>query len=89
MMALDPERITELIAFFAARLAMVFPSVVFPPATALTRFVLSELATEDAALVAACWTNFFFLAASFSAAFWAASASFSAALSAAASSRRR
>ena len=69
MMALVPERITELSAFLAARLAMVCALVVLPPVAALTRFVDSELATEDAALVAACCTSFFFLAASFSAAF--------------------
>ena len=70
MMAVEPLRITEERAVVAARLAMVPALTVFPPVTALTRLVLTERATEDAALVAAfCavlatwdWAFFSFLA---------------------------
>ena len=54
MMALLPLRITEERAFLAARLAIVVALVVFPPVAALTMFVLTELTTEEAALVTAC-----------------------------------
>ena len=54
IIAVEPERMMELMAFLAALLAMVLPSVVLPPVTAFTILVLSALATEDAALVAAC-----------------------------------
>ena len=85
MMAPELERMTELRAFLAARLAMVWALEVFPPVAALMMLVDSAPITAEAAVVAACWAIFFFLAASRSAAFWAARASFSAALMAAAS----
>ena len=84
MMALLPLRITDDSALRAARLAMVVALVVLPPVAALTMLVLTELTTEEAALLIACWATFFFLSASFWAAFAAAAASFAAALSAAA-----
>ena len=37
MIELDPERITEVSAFVAARLAMVAAEVVLPPVTEFTR----------------------------------------------------
>ena len=68
----EPSRMTELRALVAARLAMV-------P-------VLTERATEDAALLAARWTVFFRRSASFSASRWAAASSFCRCFSAAAAS---
>ena len=64
-MEFEPERITELSAFLAARLAIVLLLVVFPPVSELIMFVLRELATEDAALVAARRTTFVLSAACF------------------------
>ena len=86
-MALEPERMTELSALFAARLAMVLPLVCLPPRTELTRFVLTERATEDAAFVTARCTVLRRFSASFSASRCAAASAFCFAFSAAASSR--
>ena len=52
-MELVPERMTELRALVAARLAMVPALTLRPPTIELTRLVLMERATEDAALLTA------------------------------------
>ena len=65
MMELDPERITEVSAFVAARLAMVAALVVLPPVTALMTLRPTAVAIEDAATVAAFFAVAFFFSASF------------------------
>ena len=89
MMELAPERMTELRALVAARLAMVPALVVLPPVTELTMLWLTAVITEEVALVTAFWATFFLAAASFSACFWAAASSFRRCFSASASSFRR
>ena len=86
MMDWEPSRITALRALVAARLAMVPVLTVLPPVRVLTILVLTERATEDAALLAARWMVFFRRSASFSASRWAAASSFSRCFSAAAAS---
>ena len=72
MIDVAPERITELRAEVAARLATVPVLLTLPPATELTRLVLIDRATDEAALLAARWaalvTVAVFCAAAFSAA---------------------
>ena len=69
IIAVAPVLITELSAFVAARLAIVCADVCLPPSSELTIFVLTDLATDDVALVtafcAALETSFFFLSFSF------------------------
>ncbi len=48
-----PLLITELNAEVAARLAIFLPEVFVPPATVLTRFLETDLATDEAAAVVA------------------------------------
>ena len=50
-----PVRITDESAFVAARFAIVPVLTFFPPVRELTMLVLSDLATEEDALVAALW----------------------------------
>ena len=87
-----PLLITALSAFVAARFPMVAALVFLPPRTEFTRLVLTDLATEEVALFAACSMYFVlaFLAfsaslaaaaAAFSASFWALASSFAAASS--------
>ena len=82
----EPSRITALRALVAARLAMVPVLTVLPPVMVLTILVLTERATEDAALLAARWMVFFRRSASFSASRRAAASSFCRCFSAAAAS---
>ena len=53
MIELDPERITEVSAFVAARLAMVAALVFLPPVTELTILWLTAVMTLEVALVTA------------------------------------
>ncbi len=53
MMALVPERMAELRALRAARLAMVWALVVLPPVAALMMLWLTAVTTDEAATVAA------------------------------------
>ena len=76
MIELEPERITELRALLAARLAMVAALVCLPPVTELMILWLTAVTTEDAATVAAFWTVLRRCSASFSAALAAAASSF-------------
>ena len=86
-MELVPERMTELRALVAARLAMVPALTLRPPTIELTRLVLMERATEDAALLTARSAVLYRAAAFFSAAFCAEASSFRRCFYAAASSR--
>ena len=52
-MEFPPLRSREPSADFAARPAMVLPSDFLPPMTELTRLVVTEVVTEEAALVTA------------------------------------
>ena len=88
-MELEPERMTELRAFLAARVAMVLVLVVLPPVMELMILELRELITEDAAFETARCATLLLSAASFSFCFCAASSPFWRCFSAASSSRPR
>ena len=74
MISVEPERMTELRALVAARLAMVEALAFLPPVTELTMLRLSELMTEEVALVTAFCAVFLRCSASFSLAFCSAAA---------------